>query len=186
MKAKENVRRRLESKMKSLCSILSVLCFLNFSAHAADLKVGDAAPLFKAKTDQGSEFDLNTRKGQWTVLYFYPKAETPGCTKQACAFRDSIKKIRDQKADVFGISADSVADQAQFREKHHLNFTLLADADLKVIELYGTKMPALSMSKRWTFVLDPELKIRAVDKDVDPVKDAEKVAKIISDLKTKK
>lgn len=169
-------------KRFSLVSILGLFA----NAHAADVKVGDQAPTFKIKTHEGIEFDLNSRKGKWTVLYFYPKAETPGCTKQACAFRDSVNKIRDEDADVFGVSADTVEDQAKFHKNHHLNFTLLADGNLDVIKLYGTKMPVMNMSQRWTFVIDPSLKIRAVDKKVDPVKDAEKVAEIIKKLKTTK
>ncbi|QDK36912.1 peroxiredoxin [Bdellovibrio sp. NC01] len=161
---------------------ISALLFCSM-AHAADLKVGDPAPLFSAKTQENKDFNLADRKGQWTVLYFYPKAGTPGCTKQACAFRDSIQKIREQGADVFGISADSVEAQAGFHKEHHLNFTLLADPEDKVVNLYGSKMPLLKMSKRWTFILDPELKIRGIQKDVDPVMDAERVAKEIATLK---
>lgn len=126
------------------------------------------------------------RKGQWTVLYFYPKSETPGCTTQACAFRDSINVIRSEKADIFGISADTVTDQAAFRKNHNLNFTLLADPDSKVIHLYGSKMTGMNMSKRWTFIIDPDLKIRNIEKDVDPAKDAQRVAQQIHELKSKK
>lgn len=155
-----------------------------FCAGAAtELKVGDTAPAFSTQTFEGKSFQLADRKGQWTVLYFYPKAETPGCTKQACAFRDSIKAIRNEGAEIYGISADSVEQQAAFHKNHNLNFTLLADPDSKVIELYGSKMPMLKMSKRWTYILDPDLKIRDLDKDVDPAKDAERVAKQIHDLK---
>ncbi len=150
---------------------------------ASDLKINQPAPLFKAKTHEGAEFDLAARKGKWTVLYFYPKADTPGCTKQACAFRDSIQTIRDQGADVFGVSADTVESQAKFHKKHRLNFVLLADAKADIAKLYGTKMPLLSISKRWTFVIDPELKIRAIDKDVDPVADAEQTAALIAQLR---
>lgn len=164
-------------------SALFVGILFSCTTLAADLKVGDTAPDIKAKTHDGKDFDLQSRKGSWTVLYFYPKAETPGCTTQACAFRDSIKKIRDQGGDVFGISADDQKAQAEFHAHHKLNFTLLADGDVKIINAYGTKMPMISMSKRWTFILDPELKIRAIDKDVDPVKDAEKVAATIAALK---
>jgi len=160
----------------------SLLGFLGLSAHATP-QIGDPAPLFKIKTFEGKDFDLQSRKGKWTVLYFYPKAETPGCTKQACAFRDHIQKIRDEQADVFGISVNTVQEQAGFHKNHHLNFTLLADPQGEVVKLYGTKMPVLKMSKRWTFILDPDLKIRAIEKDVDPAKDAEKVAALISNLK---
>jgi peroxiredoxin Q/BCP len=164
-------------------SLLTLPFLFSATAAHADVQVGQPAPPITAKTHEGADFDLNQRKGQWTVLYFYPKAETPGCTKQACAFRDDIQKIRAQGAEVFGISSDTVADQAKFHQHHHLNFTLLADPDLKIIAAYGTKMPIVGMSKRWTFVIDPELKIRAIDKNVDPVKDADKVAATISELK---
>lgn len=156
------------------------------TVSAAELKVNDPAPLFTAKTQEGKDFDLNSRKGQWTVLYFYPKSGTPGCTKQACAFRDNIEKIRAQGADVFGISADSVQDQAEFHKKHNLTFTLLADPEDKVINMYGSKMPMMKMSKRWTFVIDPDLKIRSINKDVDPVVDSEKIAEQLSQMKAKK
>jgi peroxiredoxin Q/BCP len=159
-----------------------------FFSSASDLKVNDPAPTFKTQTHEGQEFDLASRKGKWTVLYFYPKADTPGCTKQACAFRDSLATIRDQGADVFGISSDSVSAQAAFHKKHRLNFTLLADAKGEVVKLYGTKMPLIpmSISKRWTFVIGPELTIRAIDKDVDPVLDSERTAALITELKAQK
>lgn len=150
---------------------------------ATDLKVGDPAPTFKAKTDAGEDFDLASRKGKWTVLYFYPKSGTPGCTTQACAYRDNIKKVQAQGADIFGISADDVAAQAKFKKSHQLNFTLLADPNDDVINLYGSKMPVMSMSKRWTFIIDPELKIRSIEKDVDPAVDALKTAEKIASFK---
>ncbi|MDG0818022.1 peroxiredoxin [Bdellovibrio svalbardensis] len=164
--------------------ILSLALLFSPLVRAADLKIGDSAPVFSAKTQEGKDFNLADRKGQWTVLYFYPKAGTPGCTKQACAFRDNIEKIRSQGADVFGISADSVEAQAAFHKEHRLTFTLLADPEDKVVNLYGSKMPFLKMSKRWTFLIDPSLKIRSIAKDVDPVMDSERVAKEISEFQT--
>lgn len=155
-------------------------------SSAVELEVNDAAPLFSLSNQKNEKFDLASRKGSWTVLYFYPKAGTPGCTKQACAFRDGIDKIRVLGADVYGISADTVEEQAAFHKEHHLNFSLLADPDDKAVELYGSKMPLMKMSKRWTFVIDPELKIRDIMKDVDPVMDSTRVAKVISDLQKKK
>ncbi|MES2856315.1 MAG: peroxiredoxin [Bdellovibrionota bacterium] len=146
------------------------------------LESGADAPVFKTQTHDGKTFDLTDRKGSWTVLYFYPKADTPGCTKQACAFRDTIKKIRDLGADVFGISADSVEAQAAFHKKHSLNFTLLADPDSKVITSYGTKMPVVGMSKRQTFIIGPDLKVKHIETDVDPVKDAAYVADVLTSL----
>ena len=165
-------------------AMLAVLFFSLFSL--AEVKVNDSAPLFVTQTQEGKKFDLGTRKGLWTVLYFYPKAGTPGCTKQACAFRDQIEKIRSQGADVYGISTDSVEALKEFHKTEKLNFTLLADPDGKISEQYGAKMPLVKMSKRWTFILDPELKIRDIQKDVDPVLDAERVAQKITELKSKK
>jgi peroxiredoxin Q/BCP len=166
--------------------MLSIFFFKFSPAHAVDLKVGDPAPNFTTKTHEGQNFELSSQKGHYTVLFFYPKAGTPGCTTQACAFRDNIKKIKDLGAEVYGISADSVADQMNFHKKHHLLFTLLADPDDKIIEAYGSKMPILKLSKRWTFILDENLIIRAVEKDVDPSLDAQKVAEMITKLKAKK
>lgn len=151
--------------------------------QAVELKVGDTAPTFITKTHEGTDFDLNSRKGKWTVLYFYPKASTPGCTKQACAFRDNIEAIRKLGAEVYGVSYDSVTDQAKFHKNQRLNFTLLADEKSDILKLYGTKMAVIGLSKRWTFILDPTLKIRSIDKDVDPVMDAKKVAATIEALK---
>ncbi len=149
---------------------------------ASDLRVGDPAPSFILQTDEGMEFDLSKRKGQWTVLYFYPKAGTPGCTKQACAFRDNISQLRALGAEIFGVSADGVEAVRKFKTKHNLNFTLLADPEAEAIQKYGTKMPLVKISKRWTFIVDPDLKIRAIAKDVDPVLDAKGVAETLRKL----
>ncbi len=169
-----------------LSLLVSAIVMLPLFAAAALLKVGDSAPLFEAKTHDGKDFKLGDRKAKgWTVLFFYPKADTPGCTKQACAFRDSIKAIREQGAEVFGVSADTVENQAKFHEKYHLTFPLIADPDAKILKAYGTKMFGLSLSKRWTFIIDPELKIRAIDDKVDPVMDAKKVGQQLADLQGK-
>lgn len=168
-------------------NVFATLLFVfvgSLAAHAAELKTGDTAPQFKAKTQLGSDFDLSTRRGKWTVLYFYPKADTPGCTKQACTFRDNIKQITDLGADVFGISVNTVEEQKAFYDKHKLNFTLLAD-DGSITKLYGAKMPVMAMAKRWTFLIDPDLKIRALEKNVDPIKDAGRMAELIQQFQKK-
>ena len=158
-----------------------MLGFVMFG-KASDLKLGDPAPVLKLKTDESASFDLNSRKGKWTILYFYPKADTPGCTKQACAFRDNISQIRKLGAEIFGISADSVEALKKFKKNHNLNFVLLADPGLDAIKAYGTKMPGINMSKRWTFIIDPDLKIGSIEKDVDPVLDAQRVAEMLQKL----
>lgn len=170
-------------KIKNLIPFLFLLSLSSFAS--TELKVGDPAKLFKLFTQEGKEFDLSSRKGSWTVLYFFPKAETPGCTKQACSFRDNIKKIRELKTEVYGVSINSVKDQADFAKAHALNFILLADEKAEVTNSYGTKMPILTMSKRWTFIIDPNLIIRDISKDVDPITDAQRVATRISELQKK-
>jgi peroxiredoxin Q/BCP len=142
-----------------------LLLGLNLKLCAFELKENGPAPIFKLQTHEGVEFDLASRKGKWSVLYFFPKAETPGCTKQACAFRDSIKKIRALNADVFGISTNNVAEQSAFHKNHHLNFTLLADDKIEVTKMYEAKMLVVNYSKRWTFIIDPQLIIREIKKE---------------------
>jgi|WetSurSiteA1Bulk_404760.scaffolds.fasta_scaffold33960_2 thioredoxin-dependent peroxiredoxin len=170
--------------MERILMMAALLSGFFGSGLASELKLGDPAPGLKLKTDEGASFDIQSRKGQWTVLYFYPKADTPGCTKQACAFRDNISQIRKLGAEIFGVSADGVDALKKFRKNHNLNFTLLADPGLDAIKAYGTKMPVVSMSKRWTFIIDPELRIRAIERDVDPVLDAKRVAEKLQQLQS--
>lgn len=164
---------------------LTLTLSLLTSAYGEGPRVGQAAPGFELRSDSGQTVRLDARRGQgWTVLYFYPKAGTPGCTTQACAFRDALGPIRDQNAEVYGISTDSVEDLMKFREKYRLNFTLLSDQDAKVTEAYGAKIPGINMAKRWTFIVDPSLVIRRVDDNVDPALDAKKVADALKFLQS--
>ena len=164
--------------------ILSLLTSIGL-VHAEKLSIGQRAPLFQLHAQDGSTLDLASREGKgWTVLYFYPKAGTPGCTTQACAFRDAIKIIRNQNAEVFGISTDDVADLLKFHKEHQLTFTLLSDPDAKVTEAYGVKMSLVKAAKRWTFILDPSLTLRQIDDDVDPAMDAQRVAKALQKLQS--
>jgi len=170
------------SRFKPLALLLSCLPFAN-PAQAEALQVGQPAPRFELTAQDGAKIDLASRQGKgWTVLYFYPKAGTPGCTTQACAFRDAIEAIRKQNAEVYGISTDEVKDLLSFHQKHKLAFTLLSDPDAKVTEAYGVKMPVLKMAKRWTFIVDPSLIVRQIDNDVDPALDAQKVAESLKKL----
>ena len=164
-------------------AILAVAAVVASNGRADSVEAGQDAPLFILPNQAGKEFALASRKGAgWTVLYFYPKAETPGCTKQACAFRDSIKLLRALDAEVYGISADTVQDQAAFHDHHQLQFDLLADPEGSVISQYGAKIPVIGLAKRWTFILDPDLKIRSIQKDVDPALDAKRVAEELKNL----
>ena len=103
----------------------------------AELKVGQKAPDFTLMNDAGERVKLSDYKGKKVVLYFYPKDDTPGCTTEACNFRDGLKEIEKQQAVVLGVSADSVESHKKFKKKFELNFPLLADPAKKMIENYG-------------------------------------------------
>lgn len=100
-------------------------------------KVGDKAPMFSLVADDGSKWKLSDYKGTLVVVYFYPKDDTPGCTREACAFRDRKTSINKQGVQLVGISPDSQAQHEKFRDKYNLNFPLLVDNDHKVAEKYG-------------------------------------------------
>src|SRR6202795_499053 len=101
------------------------------------LEPGDKAPEFTLPADDGTKVKLSANKGHPVVLYFYPKDDTPGCTREACAFRDRKKELARLGAKVFGVSPDDVASHEKFRDKFELNFPLLADLDHKVAQKYG-------------------------------------------------
>ncbi|NDE15878.1 peroxiredoxin [bacterium] len=153
-------------------------------AFAANIAVEQTAPDFTLVNQDGKSFKLSDRKGSWTVVYFYPKADSPGCTEQACAFRDAIKKIESRNAKLVGISTDTQASQKAFHEKHHLTFDLLADSDAKVTSEYGLKVPVLGVARRTTFIVDPQLKVRSIARDVDPAFDAEWSAETLDELQS--
>jgi peroxiredoxin Q/BCP len=143
--------------------------------------VGAAAPKLQGETQDGQAFDLAAQKGKWTVLYFYPKDGTPGCTKQACAFRDATKQLTDLGVTIYGISRDSKESHQKFIAEHKLPFALIADPSGKITNDWGVS-GVFGMSKRWTFVIDPNLVVREVKKDVDPAVDAAQVAQSVQSL----
>lgn len=161
---------------------LAIVFFL-LSACAAQTPpvAGAQAPAITAKLHTGEAFTLEQRRGQWTVLYFYPRDGTPGCTKQACAFRDNISHITDKGAAVYGISRDSVEKHKAFVDEHQLPYPLISDASGDITKAYGVS-GVFGMSKRWTFIVDPTLTIREVRQDVDPTMDAKQVAASLSNL----
>ncbi|MCG8379930.1 MAG: peroxiredoxin [Proteobacteria bacterium] len=162
-----------------------VLVFMGFFSISvvADIAVNDKAPAFEL-IDQNNELHrLSDYSGKWLVLYFYPKDDTPGCTKEACSFRDDIYKIRELKAEVIGVSTDDVESHAEFAEKYNLPFPLLADTNAIVAKSYGSawKLGPYSLAKRHSFIINPEGKIVKIYRKVDPDKHS---AEIIADLKT--
>ena len=152
------------------------------SAIAANVSLNQDAPDIELPNQDGKVFKLSERKGKWTVVYFYPKAGSPGCTEQACAFRDAIRKIEARNAMLVGISSDTQQAQKEFHSGHKLTFDLLSDTKGDVLSAYGVKLPLLGVARRTTFIIDPELKIRSIAKDVDPAFDAEWSAETLDEL----
>ena len=132
------------------------------------LKVGDQAPDIQLHTDTDEDFRLSDMKGKRVVLYFYPKADTPGCTVEACEFRDGIAGFKKKGTAVIGISPDKPSAQAKFKEKYDLPFTLLADQDKSAAEAYGVYQEKNMYGKkvmgivRTTFVIGPDGKIEQI------------------------
>jgi thioredoxin-dependent peroxiredoxin len=127
---------------------------------AKSLKEGDPAPEISLLTDSGEPFSLASMKGKNIILYFYPKADTPGCTKEACGFRDSSRKFSKANTVIVGVSPDTTSAQAKFKAKFDLPFTLLADPDHKVAERYGVWKEKSMYGRKYmgvertTFLLD--------------------------------
>ncbi len=133
-----------------------------------ELKEGDTAPAISLETDSAQPFTLASLKGKNVVLYFYPKADTPGCTKEACEFRDTTKKFTKANTVIVGVSPDASKSQARFKEKFALPFVLLADVDHKTSEDYGVWKEKSMYGKKYmgvertTFVIDPKGKIKKI------------------------
>lgn len=145
------------------------------------LKAGDAAPEFSAKDQDGNTHTLSDYKGKKLVVFFYPKASTPGCTAEACNLRDNWETFQSQGYDILGVSADSAKRQTNFKAKNELPFPLLADEDKAVIEAFGVWGPKKFMGKeydgihRTTFVIDEEGKIAEVISKVKTKAHAEQI-----------
>jgi peroxiredoxin Q/BCP len=127
------------------------------------VQVGDTAPTFTAPLQDGGTFDSATLLGRkWLVLFFYPKDNTPVCTREACAFRDSYEAFVAAGAEVVGVSSDSAATHARFAEKHRLPFPIVADTDRRLRRLFGVVNPLGVIPGRVTYVIDREGVVRLV------------------------
>jgi peroxiredoxin Q/BCP len=140
----------------------------------SELKVGDPAPDFSALTDTGTTVSLADFQGKRVVLYFYPKDDTPGCTKQACSFRDSYAEIEEKNAVVLGVSPDGQKDHQKFKTKYDLPFTLLVDEDHTISEAYGVWVEKSMYGKQYMgvnrshFVIDEKGMLVGVHYNVKP------------------
>lgn len=153
------------------------------------LEIGNKAPSFKAlavggEYGEGSEVSLGDFKGKTLVLYFYPKDDTSGCTKQACAIRDNWSELK-AKATIFGISIDSVASHKKFIDKYELPFPLLSDPEKKLVESFGVWVEKSMYGRKYmgtertTFVIDGDGKIKAIFPKVKPDEHVDKLLKVL-------
>lgn len=170
--------------MKPYLKPLAALAGLIFSVstHGAEL-VGSSAPQFRLQDQQGEWHELDQYRGQWVALYFYPKDDTPGCTTEACSFRDNIFAFEALNAVILGVSLDDVESHAEFAEKYSLPFSILADTDKQAAEAYGVimKIGPMSLAKRESFLINPEGVIVKHYAKVNPNQHTEEV---LADLRT--
>lgn len=163
--------------------VLAVL-FIGVSSFAKEkFKVGDAAPTPIVKSETGADVDFADifKKNKYVVLYFYPKANTPGCTAQACSLRDSYQILKERGVEVIGVSVDTVQDQLKFKQDQKLPFTLIADVDKKVISAYDVGT-FLGLAKRQAFLIKNG-KIHWMDRSASTKEQAQDILKILDSEK---
>ncbi|GAA4296703.1 thioredoxin-dependent thiol peroxidase [Aestuariibaculum suncheonense] len=146
------------------------------------LKVGDVVPNFSSTDEQGNTITLNDYKGKKLIVFFYPKASTPGCTAEACNLRDNYEVLKDKGYELLGVSADSAKRQSNFKDKYEFPFPLLADEDKTVINTFGVWGPKKFMGReydgihRMTFIIDEN---GVVERVIDKVKTKDHAAQIL-------
>jgi peroxiredoxin Q/BCP len=159
--------------------IFSFACLAAFfsGSHAAP-QLGELAPEFRLQDQNYEWHSLADYKGKWVVLYFYPKADTPGCTTEACEFRDNIFAFDEFNAQVLGVSVDDVASQSEFAEKYHLPFPLLSDSGKDVAREYDVM--GMLFASRQSFIIAPDGRIA---KHYENVRPAEHTNEVLDDLR---
>ena len=173
----------MEKPRKLLAYVTGLLIAGGLSlSHAEPLAVGQPAPNFDLKDQYGKTQRLSNYQGHWVVVYFYPKDDTPGCTTEACNFRDDILHLQALKAEVFGVSVDSTESHAQFSKKYGLPFPLLSDADGATANAYGClrSLGPFKMAQRHSFIIDPKGRIAKIYRKVNADTHS---AQVIEDLK---
>ena len=177
------------NRSRSIRFLLAVLFAAWLGVASAEAPaLGDAAPEFKLQDQNGKWRTLADYRGKWVALYFYPKDQTPGCTTQACEFRDNIFAFRDADAVILGVSVDDVESHKKFSEKHGLPFPILADPSKETAKKYGvlkSYLGTMELAKRDTFLIDPQGRIVKHYADVDPKGHSQVVLKDIKELQKK-
>jgi peroxiredoxin Q/BCP len=169
------MRQLIGVRAWAVLAVFQICLMASPNAHSADEPappaVGTAAPAFRLQDQAGTWHTLSDYRGKWLVLYFYPKDDTPGCTTQACEFRDNIFAFNKLGAVILGVSVDDVASHKQFAEEHSLPFTLLADSTKETAKSYGVLRSALGIMEiaaRETFIIDPQGRVAKHYTAVDP------------------
>ena len=164
-----HIIKRILIKLAALISILLPWHINHASADEIELKIGDSAPEFSLYDQNNKRQTLSDYHGQWLVIYFYPKDDTPGCTREACNFRDDILKIHELNSRVIGISTDDISSHKEFSEKYNLPFPLLADPKGETAKKYAAFFSfwPIKFAKRHSFIINPEGKIVKIYRDVD-------------------
>ena len=149
---------------------LLVLVLITSSSVLANLEVGDKAPNFILNDQNNEAHQLSDYEGRWVILYFYPKDDTPGCTTQACDFRDAVKRIIASRSVVFGLSLDSVESHKRFSDKNNLPFSLLSDEEGVAAKSYDSlnNFMGYKSAKRNTFIINPQGFLSKIYLSVDP------------------
>lgn len=162
--------------------LIAIFGYRSYAMASNVLQIGDDAPTFSLKDAQGQTHSLSDYAGKYLVLYFYPKDDTPGCTKEACHFRDDMSQLEKLGANVVGVSVDDSASHADFAKKYNLPFSLLMDSNGAVAESYHslTNLYVVKIAKRHTFLISPIGKIAKVYTSVDTSNHSQQ---IIDDLK---
>ena len=156
-----------------------------FARNAVALDVGSPAPDIAVPSTSGSDVKLSDFKGKWVVLYFFPKAFTPGCTAESCSLRDSNEEIQKHGAVVLGVSLDDVARQKDFKKEHKMPFELLGDSDKKLAKAFDVLAMGGLFTQRKTFIINPEGKIAYIFDSVNPAQHSTQVLTVLENLQKK-
>lgn len=221
IKTQKNVQPTLQFPLPILTLAIIALALLSLSTFSplvqaaeekrqeltkdvVELNVGDKAPTFIGIDDNNKKWDAEKKAGDKIyVVYFYPADMTPGCTKQACNYRDTLTKLKRDDVEVIGISGDAVENHQHFKKKYKLNYTLLADTDGKIAKAFGVKAgqggsfdlkideKMITFKRgvttaRWTFVIDKDWRIVHKETKVNAAKDSEAILKVLEKLKSEK
>jgi len=152
---------------------------------AEEVKEGDPAPGFELRDQNGQLHSLEDYRDKWVAVYFYPKDDTPGCTTEACEFRDNIFAFKELDCQILGVSLDDEMSHKAFADKYSLPFPILADFDGTTAEAYGVKkkMFGMTLADRQTFIIDPDGRVAKHYAEVDPATHAQQVLADLKDLK---